>query len=589
MLRRRPAGRRGSPPAAAAAALPGARGWVGWQSMYFSPSSDCGRIRHEASWRKSWKPAFGDLHHHDRLARRGAGVGDRAVRHGRSPTRPASSRRPSRRCRRWRRRPAPPRPGPGSRRCRRSPGPRSCRRRRSQPGRRATSAATPISADDRRDPPHGPGGTSEVSHFGFGGWPPVSRLPSSVNGFEPRDRLRRPARTAGEGPELEVVELLAGRDRRQLAGRVRPAAAGAVGVRVARRAVVEAVRLRGRDAGVVAVGVVVGGHLGRTWRGSPSGRACRAGRTRSRAGRRRGRRSPAGPPCSPCCSTCGQLAQRVGDVVVRAGPVDRQRAGCGPPGPSARRPAAACAGTAPGPWSPAWTSLTTGVRSSSAARRLTKVVFAWRSVGGNATSERSSAWFWLAIAPSAWFAFVVSADEVVAALGDRAQRPGALDQELAERPAVAGQLGEQPPGRRQRRGEVLVALLRALRVARRRPRRSPGSRSEAPSGSCGRKVSKSWSRSTGEVVCSPVSVAPSFELRGVVGPGRDRDVAVRDPRQRGRPDHRGRSLVERLVDRDRHLGLRVSVRLTSSTVPIGWPATSTWLPETSWPPFWNSR
>ena len=36
--------------------LPGARGWVGVHSTYFSPSSDCGRIRHEASVRKSWKP-----------------------------------------------------------------------------------------------------------------------------------------------------------------------------------------------------------------------------------------------------------------------------------------------------------------------------------------------------------------------------------------------------------------------------------------------------------------------------------------------------------------------------------------------------
>ena len=35
--------------------LPGARGWVGLHSTNFSPSSDCGRIRQVASWRKSWK------------------------------------------------------------------------------------------------------------------------------------------------------------------------------------------------------------------------------------------------------------------------------------------------------------------------------------------------------------------------------------------------------------------------------------------------------------------------------------------------------------------------------------------------------
>ena len=36
--------------------MPGARGCVGLHSMNFSPISDCGRIRHEASSRKSWKP-----------------------------------------------------------------------------------------------------------------------------------------------------------------------------------------------------------------------------------------------------------------------------------------------------------------------------------------------------------------------------------------------------------------------------------------------------------------------------------------------------------------------------------------------------
>ena len=52
-------------------------------------------------------------------------------------------------------------------------------------------------------------------------------------------------------------------------------------------------------------------------------------------------------------------------------------------------------------------ALTTGVRSSSVARRLTNVVSAWRRVGGKATRLRSRAWFWLAIAPKAWLAFAV--------------------------------------------------------------------------------------------------------------------------------------------------------------------------------------
>ena len=82
--------------------------------------------------------------------------------------------------------------------------------------------------------------------------------------------------------------------------------------------------------------------------------------------------------------------QRLGDVVVRPGPVDGQARGCGSPArPRSetwrrlRRNGVRClvAGFA---------SLTSGVRSSSVARRLTKVVFAWRRVGGNATSARSS-------------------------------------------------------------------------------------------------------------------------------------------------------------------------------------------------------
>src|SRR5262245_16102240 len=51
-------------------------------------------------------------------------------------------------------------------------------------------------------------------------------------------------------------------------------------------------------------------------------------------------------------------------------------------------------------------ALMNGVRSSSAARRLTNVVFACLSVGGRSTSVWSSAWFWLAIAPRVVFACV---------------------------------------------------------------------------------------------------------------------------------------------------------------------------------------
>ena len=158
------------------------------------------------------------------------------------------------------------------------------------------------------DPPHGPGGTSEGSHFGFGAWPPVSRSPSSVNGLEPGIGWVVAARAAGEEAELEVVELLAGRDRRELAGRVRAAGGGALRIGVARLAV-------GGTGSPARWKRARSGRWRRsrrsprrTWRGSPSGRACRAGRTRSPAGRRRGRRSSAGPPCSPCARSSAPRA-----------------------------------------------------------------------------------------------------------------------------------------------------------------------------------------------------------------------------------------------------------------------------------------
>src|SRR5439155_11231111 len=52
-----------------------------------------------------------------------------------------------------------------------------------------------------------------------------------------------------------------------------------------------------------------------------------------------------------------------------------------------------------------------------------------------------------------------------AALGDRSERSGPLDEELAERVTVLRQLGEQVLSRRQRRGEVLVGAARTGIVA----------------------------------------------------------------------------------------------------------------------------
>ena len=79
----RPARRRGSARARAAARRPGARGWVGSHSTNFSPISDCGRIRQEASSRKSWNAGSSISQHDDRLARA----------RGRRPRAPARPRR----------------------------------------------------------------------------------------------------------------------------------------------------------------------------------------------------------------------------------------------------------------------------------------------------------------------------------------------------------------------------------------------------------------------------------------------------------------------------------------------------------------
>ena len=71
-------------------------------------------------------------------------------------------------------------------------------------------------------------------------------------------------------------------------------------------------------------------------------------------------------------------------------------------------------------------------------------------------------------------------------------------------------------------------------------------------------VLKSWSRSTTEVVVLRAAASRRRRARSAsLGPGRERDVAVGDARQRGEPDRRLRALVQRrvrLLDRtDRRL------------------------------------
>ena len=53
-----------------------------------------------------------------------------------------------------------------------------------------------------------PGERRRCRTSGSGGWPPVSRLPSSVNGLEPAIGWVAPPGQRVKMPEVEVVELL---------------------------------------------------------------------------------------------------------------------------------------------------------------------------------------------------------------------------------------------------------------------------------------------------------------------------------------------------------------------------------------------
>ena len=168
--------------------------------MYFSPSSDCGRIRHEASWRKSWKPGSVIFITTTALpglagARRGAVMHDWLALAGivtstESTLPDVGAGDPHLLARDQEVAVVEDRPDLVA-------AARAAGRLAEEDAARRRPGAPMIASD----PPHGPGGTSEVSHFGFGGWPPVSRLPSSVNGLEPAIGLGRAARAAGEGPE----------------------------------------------------------------------------------------------------------------------------------------------------------------------------------------------------------------------------------------------------------------------------------------------------------------------------------------------------------------------------------------------------
>ena len=102
----------------------------------------------------------------------------------------------------------------------------------------ASAAGRPASAHDRDDPPHGPGGTSDGRTSG-------SELAAAEQVAVVGERVGArigcvaPPGQRVKSPKVEVVELLAGRDRRELPGRVGPRRCSGL---VAGLAVVEEVR-----------------------------------------------------------------------------------------------------------------------------------------------------------------------------------------------------------------------------------------------------------------------------------------------------------------------------------------------------------
>ena len=105
---------------------------------------------------------------------------------------------------------------------------------------------------------------------------------------------------------------------------------------------------------------------------------------------------------------------------------------------------------------------TSGSRSSSAARRLTKVVLARRMNGGSRPIDSASATFWSPSARVVVFRLPISAARSSRRSATVVTSLRAVDQEPLQHRRVAGQLAEQPARGRQRRVQVLEADVRLL-------------------------------------------------------------------------------------------------------------------------------
>ena len=183
-------------------------------------------------------------------------------------------------------------------------------------------------------------------------------------------------------------------------------------------------------------------------------------------------------------------------------------------------------------------SATSTSRSSSVARRLTKVVLARRSVVGSSPSASTSATFSEPIARGGGVRVADERREVVALARPASSSAGPVS--TMKRVSAASSSVSSPTSRREVDSSGLKysaaspasSSLPSYWVAK------PLTTSWSEPRVCASSVLKIWSRSTTDVVAFVVEHRAVVELGRVAGPHGQRDVAVGDARQRGQPDRR---------------------------------------------------
>ena len=196
---------------------------------------------------------------------------------------------------------------------------------------------------------------------------------------------------------------------------------------------------------------------------------------------------------------------------------------------------------------------TSGSRSSSAARRLTNVVLAWRKTGGSCCSVWSKATFWLAIAWKALVALEMPLVSCVVAAGDRGRELRRADDEAFEEVLVGVQFADEGVGPVEARAEVFVGEV-GVGPAAGVDRGAALDELFEAAADFGREGVEELVEVGGRRRRGEPEGRAFVERRFVVGPGADRDVVVGDAGEGGRADHRGRAFVQLLFGGDLDFG-----------------------------------